>query len=786
VLGFLSRIESKSLPVQLRELSAKTNGGSVSSSSFSKPQTPNSQLDAGSPSPKQIKLLRRVVEFYQGILAKDPRGAKYLESRGIKDPNSLRDFGVGYANGSLLDALPPEGELLADLKALGIVTEKGYEFFSDCIVVPLWDLSGTVTGLYGRRITDQEPHHLYLPGPRRGLINWQAAKRSSTILLTEAILDALTLYEQGFKNVMPCYGVNGLSDDHITCFQQFGVKEVILCFDSDEAGKKGAASAANRLSEIGISCSILTLPDKDVNDYFQRHTPEEFEALVKSAHPLTPIRSEAIESRAERFFEPTEAGFRTGYGDRIYEVKGIHRQGVQLRVTLLCMRESKGAIYLDAVDLYSARARERFSQGAASMLKEREELIRDDLLRLTQRLERWGMTGTTDTPDEPSPQVQEAAKRFLSSPDLFAELLSDLDTLGLVGEETVKLIGYLACTSRKLAKPLSILIQSRSAAGKSACVEALLSLMPPEDVRRWTRLTDQALFYQSETALVHKLVAIEELAGLGGAAYSIRSMASSGMLSLASVMKDPASGQLKVREHKVQGPVGFLLTTARPQLDEEMASRFWTLSLDESMVLTEKILARQREDLTVEGYLRARRREAIIAKHQAAQRMLRSIVVLDAKAQSHPFGTQALWARRDQPKVLSLVRAIALLSQRQREARTMTMSEGEVIEYLDIQDADWKRAEPLIAYLMEFSQDQLPAPSRALLSQIERLARERSRELSQPSGEISFSRRELMAATGWSLWQLKTYLPPLVEHEYLWVRQGRKGQEYRYELPASS
>lgn len=468
----------------------------------------------------------------------------------------------------------PKGDLLADLKAIGILTSYGHEFFSDCIVVPLYDLSGVVTGLYGRRITEREPHHLYLPGPRRGLINWQAAKRSSTIILTEAIIDALTLYEQGFKNGIPCYGVTGLSDDHITCFKQFGVKEIILCFDADEAGKRGAASAVNRLSEIGITCSILTLPDKDVNDYFRRHTPEEFEALVKSAHPLTPIRSDAIVSRAEQFFETTDTGFKIGYGDRIYEVKGIHRQGVQMRITLAVRRGEK--MHLDAVDLYSARGRDRFARDTASMMNEREEMIRDDLMRLLQRVERWGVKTEERPPEAPSREIEEAAKKFLLNPNLFDEILLDLDTLGLLGEETLKRIGYLACTSRKLSKPLSVLIQSRSAAGKSACMEALLSLMPTEDVKRWTRLTDQALFYQGETALVNKLVAIEELAGLSGAAYSIRAMASAGVLLQASVMKDPVSGQLKGREQKVQGPVGFLLTTTRPQLDEEMASRFWT------------------------------------------------------------------------------------------------------------------------------------------------------------------------------------------------------------------
>lgn len=204
-----------------------------------------------------------------------------------------------------------------------------------------------------------------------------------------------------------------------------------------------------------------------------------------------------------------------------------------------------------------------------------------------------------------------------------------------MGEETVKLIGYLACTSRKLEAPLSLLIQSRSAAGKSACAEAMVALMPPEEVRRWTRLTDQALFYQPETALVHKVIVLEELSGMGGAAYSIRAMQSARMLTLATVMKDPTTGQLRVREQRVQGPVAFLLTTTKPQLDEEMASRFCTLSLDESSQLTERILARQREALTIEGYLSARRRELLIAKHQAAQRRLKPLLVLDPQAPRH-------------------------------------------------------------------------------------------------------------------------------------------------------
>jgi hypothetical protein len=286
---------------------------------------------------------------------------------------------------------------------------------------------------------------------------------------------------------------------------------------------------------------------------------------------------------------------------------------------------------------------------------------------------------------------------------------------------------------------MSVLVQSRSAAGKSAFMEALVSLMPSEDVKRWTRLTDQALFYQGETALVHKLIVIEEMAGMGGAAYSMRSLQSEGMLSQASVIKDPASGQMKPSERKVYGPTSVLMSTTRSDPDEEMTSRSWTVWLDESVAQTERILARQREGLTVEGYLRMKHKEVIIAKHQAAQRMIKSLLVLDGKAGDHPFGAKRLWARRDQPKVLALAQAIALLYQHQREIKSITTPVGEVIEYIEVSEEDWKRAEPFILYLMEASLSELPAPSRELLATIKRLAQERSRELSQPSGEISFS-----------------------------------------------
>ena len=81
--------------------------------------------------------------------------------------------------------------------------------------------------------------------------------------------------------------------------------------------------------------------------------------------------------------------------------------------------------------------------------------------------------------------------------DIFQTILDDYEKLGLVGEETNKLMAYLAATSRLMEKPLNILVLSSSGAGKSALQDKTLKLMPPESVIRVSAITDKALYYQS-------------------------------------------------------------------------------------------------------------------------------------------------------------------------------------------------------------------------------------------------------------------------------------------------
>jgi DNA primase len=276
---------------------------------------------------KDRKLLARVVAYYQHTLGQDGRGLTYLkQERGITDNQSIKDFGAGYANGTLLEILPDDPEIITALKKIGILNAKGSEMFYNCVVFPLLGERGEVASLYGRRIEDVTgcARHLYLSGPRFGLVNRQAVKCSQTVILTESIIDALTLYDQGFKNVMPIYGVNGLLDEHLSLLYR-KIKAAYLVFDADQAGKQAAEAVSLRLKEKNIAAYPVDLPVKDVNVFFKRHTPEQFEALLKAANPQSLEQSEKVSKREQSLYQQTEHGFVVGYGERQYEIKGIQR-----------------------------------------------------------------------------------------------------------------------------------------------------------------------------------------------------------------------------------------------------------------------------------------------------------------------------------------------------------------------------------------------------------------------------------------------------------------------------
>ena len=207
----------------------------------------------------------------------------------------------------------------------------------------------------------------------------------------------------------------------------------------------------------------------------------------------------------------------------------------------------------------------------------------------------------------------------------------------MVGEETNKLMGYLAATSRKLERPLAVVVQSQLRGGQVGADGGGAWPMPDEEQVKYSAMTGQSLFYMGETNLSHKILAIVEEEGAERASYALKLLQSEGELTIASTGKDPSTGRLVTHEYRVEGPVMIFLTTTAIDIDEELLNRCLVLSVDEAREQTRAIHRLQRERRTLEGLLAGKRREAIVALHQNAQRLLRPLAVVNPYAPELTF-----------------------------------------------------------------------------------------------------------------------------------------------------
>jgi DNA primase len=793
VIGFVTKQEGIGFREAFEKLSGNGKNGKKP-----QPQKAPSPLTAVPVQPvNRTRLLNRVASFYHKSFCEDPRAMEYLKSRGITDNAVFADFQIGFSNGTLLNTIPEEGDILDALKQTGILNDKGHEMFYGSVVFPVFDENRDCVGLYGRRITEGETAHLYLPGPRKGVLNFQAAKRSRSIILTESIIDALTLYNAGFKDVIPCYGVNGFTEDHLSLFTRYQTKEVHICFDRDEAGEQGSKRIREQLKEKGMEAYTVQLPASssgekvDVNSFFlTADAALIFERLLKESNPRASIRSDKALKYEQRHYEKTETGFVVQYEQRQYEVRGINKDSVKLRATIKAVAGASGSpsggmrqrFHLDTVDLYSNRSRSLYAKACAVLFSETEEIVTEDMTRLIDMAESWQPDNEAKQPVQKMTKTEEdEALDFLKSPSLFNRILSDFETIGLTGEDGNKLMGYIAATSRKLDEPLSVLIQSRSAAGKSTLQDAIVMLIPVEDYIKYTRLTGQALFYKEEDSLVHKLLAIEEEHGARDASYSIRNIQSSKYLSIAATGKDPMTGKLKTEEYRVKGPVALMITTTEVELDYETSNRFITLTIDESKEMTERILQKQREQETLEGLIRKAETDRIVKRHHNAQRLLRPLHVVNPYAEHLTFPSESLRARRDHKKYLGLIKSIAFIHQYQREIQSVEHA-GDVIQYIEVTLEDIEKSNQLAGEVLGRTLDELSPPSRLLLKMVREMVETRCKEHKTTPREYHFSRKDIREWSRWSDFQIKCHIRQLEDMEYLYSITGKKGKEYVYEL----
>ncbi|WP_374098986.1 CHC2 zinc finger domain-containing protein [Pseudomonas aeruginosa] len=221
-------------------------------------------------------LLRSVVDYYHANLKQSPEALAYLESRGLRHPEVVEHFQLGYANKTLTYRLPAghtqAGRAMrGQLQRLGVLRESGHEHLNGCLVVPVIGLNtgaqaGRVLQVYGRRmqpnnkIPANQSRHLYLGAPLRGVWNEAALVGGGEVILCEALIDALTFWCAGFRNVIAAFGVNGFTEDHWRALKEHGTRRVVIAYDRDEPGDAAAMKLGEELRAAGIEVFRLLFP----------------------------------------------------------------------------------------------------------------------------------------------------------------------------------------------------------------------------------------------------------------------------------------------------------------------------------------------------------------------------------------------------------------------------------------------------------------------------------------------------------------------------------------------
>lgn len=473
--------------------------------------------------------------------------------------------------------------------------------------------------------------------------------------------------------------------------------------------------------------------------------------------------------------------------ERNYRVRGLAKNAAYDALKISLRLASGNAWHLDTLDLAQAKQRAAFTQAASEETGIDAAVIKRDIGRVLLKLEELQeeRLRAQVAPENAAPKMSDeeraAALALLRDPQLLERVKADFAACGVVGEETNKLVGYIAAVSRKLEKPLAVIVQSTSAAGKTALMESVLAFVPPEDRVKYSALTGQALYYLGGSNLKHKVLAIVEEEGAEKASYALKLLQSEGELTIASTGKDPHTGRMETQEYRVEGPVMIFLTTTAVDIDEELLNRCLVLTVDEGREQTAAIHRMQREGETLGGLLRAESRARVLALHRDAQRLLRPLRVVNPFAERLTFLDDRTRTRRDHTKYLALIRVIALLHQHQREVKRVT-HDGREIEYIEATASDIAAANALAHEVLGRCLDEMPPQTRRLLALLETMVARRCEESKIARADARFSRRAVREFTGWGNSQLHVHLRRLADLEYLITHRADHGTGFVYEL----
>ena len=249
---------------------------------------------------RMYEINKEAARFFNSCLFEEQgkAGLDYYKARGLKKGTIIR-FGLGYAPDgwrNLLTYMRGKGYSYEELYEANLAnkSEKNgkvsfYDSFRNRVMVPIIDVRGNVVAFGGRVLDDSKPKYINSSDTlvyKKSLgvfgLNFAKSTKEKSLILVEGYMDAISLHQAGFDNVIACLGT-ALTSEMAHLLARY-TDEIILSYDADDAGQKATDRAIGIFSSIGMKVRVIHLTGgKDPDEILKKYGPERYRSLIDGA-----------------------------------------------------------------------------------------------------------------------------------------------------------------------------------------------------------------------------------------------------------------------------------------------------------------------------------------------------------------------------------------------------------------------------------------------------------------------------------------------------------------------
>ncbi|MBD8996240.1 MAG: DNA primase [Clostridiales bacterium] len=514
VINFIMEIENLTFPEAVRFLAKRAN--------LPVPEDDGPQDGADRLRRRVLELNRDAARWYYDLLC-SPEGAAvqaYLDKRRIRRGIAVR-FGMGASPDrwdGLLTAMTRRGYTKEELLAAGLVVNgkngRLYDKFRNRLMLPVIDTRGDVVGFGSRVIDNSEPKYMNTTetitySKRRILYGLNLAKKTKrpNIILCEGNLDVVTLHQAGFDNAVASMGT-ALTVEQTRLLSRF-TKELVLCYDNDNAGQLATQRALELLNNSEFSVKVLKLPNRmadgkptkqDADDFIKNYGPAAFENLLSGSENGVEFRMTQIAARYDLTSDEGRIGYAGEMAEELCRLENAVERDVYTNRAAQTAGLSPEAMKLEVQRAFKRRAardrkaRERQELNLTRSLQPVDRAIRYDDLRSAMAEEgviRLLMQDDSLFPDQPPLREDE-----FSSP-LLGRIYGELWRCRGSGSSMAALSASL--TPEEMSHLTTLLQKPESTANAPQALADYIRIIREEGVKRSGRSAMDALAAARDT-----------------------------------------------------------------------------------------------------------------------------------------------------------------------------------------------------------------------------------------------------------------------------------------------